>query len=180
MAAIDIVSERSFEPLTTDDLCRLADLAMADLMGLFDRRPETGRRYRDRLLLLALCQGGAEHFVRQTHGVKDLDVWAFFSAHPQGPFPHRRRGIQDFGPSRHGRHPDDDGFNGRRIDIMGRSIPSGPDQSAEDCIRAWLVGGKTRSTKLIALRPVVAIHPANARGKIVWDPIGSLHVVRTT
>jgi hypothetical protein len=34
--------------------------------------------------------------------VKDFDVWAFFAEHPARPFPHRRRGRKDFGPSRFG------------------------------------------------------------------------------
>jgi hypothetical protein len=38
---------------------------------------------------MALCQGGAQHFVNESHGVKDLDVRAFFRAHPEQAFPPR-------------------------------------------------------------------------------------------
>jgi len=174
------LSERSIEPLTAADLQRLAELAIDDLRQLFVRRPETGELYRDRLLMLCLCQGGAEHFVRHQHGVKDLDVWAFFSEHPARPFPYRRRGVQDFGPSRLGRHPNDVGFKGRRVDIIGRSIRHEMDQSAPDAVREWLRSGRTDSARLIAQRPVVAIYPAEVSGIVVWDPVnGTSHVGAT-
>ena len=169
------VSERSFEPLDATDLERLAELASEYLHGLFARRLKTGQLYRDRLLMLCLCQGGAEHFVRQQHGVKDLDVWAFFSEHSARRFPCRRRGIRDFGPSRLGRHPDDDGFDGRRVDIMGRSIKCAPGQAATECVQRWLRGGRTDSSaRRIAQHPVVVIHPADERGKVLWDPIAGV------
>ena len=116
----DIVSERSREPLRQDDLRRLADLALADLKQLFDRRPETGARYRDRLLVLCLYQGAAEHFVRPGHGIKDLDVWAFVTQQPDGPFPYRRRGVVDFGRSQLGRQPDDRWLAVRLFPLTGR------------------------------------------------------------
>jgi len=168
----DIVSDRSREPLRQDDLRRLADLALADLKQLFDRRPETGARYRDRLLVLCLCQGAAEHFVRPGHGIKDLDVWAFFTQHPDGPFPYRRRGVMDFGRSRFGRHPDDRGFAGRRVDVIGRSIPSRDPHEPMESVRDWLALGSSLSAKLIAQRPVVGIYPESVRGRIIWDPVG--------
>lgn len=167
---VSLVSPRSFEPLEDTDLERLAELAIEDLNEFFTRRPETAELYRDRLMMLCLCQGGAEHFVRHRRGVKDLDVWAFFSEHPARPFPYRRRGIKDFGPSRLGRHPDDDGFEGRRVDIIGRSIKCAPEQPAREALKEWLRAGKTTSARLIAQRPVIAIHPADERGSVLWDP----------
>jgi hypothetical protein len=169
-AAPGPVAARSFEPLAPADLARCAELALADLASLFRRKPGTGRLYADRLLLLALCQGAAEHALRGRHGVKDLDVWAFFAAHPARPFPHRRRGRADFGPSRLGRHPADPGFTGRRIDILGRSIACDPGADPAGCVRDWLRRGATRSARLIALRPVVAIHPPALLGQVLWDP----------
>lgn len=164
------VSERSFEPIDLGHLRRLARLALADLESLFSRRPATGDLYRDRLLALCLCQGAAEHFVRGRHGVKDLDVWAFFSEHPARPFPARRRGRQDFGPSSLGRHPADRGYTGRRVDVLGRSIPCRPDELPEECIRRWLHEGRTESAGLVSQRPVVGLYPAALFGRILWDP----------
>lgn len=165
------VAARSFELLDARDLERLANLAIEDLRELFERRPETGRCYHDRLLMLCLCQGAAEHFVRHRHGVKDFDVWAFFAEHPARPFPHRRRGKKDFGPSRFGRHPADAGFAGRRVDILGRSIECTPGRTATASVQAWLRSGRTMSARLIARRPVIVIHPAALRGVVLWDPV---------
>jgi hypothetical protein len=45
--------------------------------------------YSDRLLVVALCQGGGLHYVQcekgeeRRRGVKDLDVYSFYAAHPQ-------------------------------------------------------------------------------------------------
>lgn len=164
------LSERSFEPLAAADLQRLAELAFDDLQQLFARVSDTGKLYRDRLMMLCLCQGGAEHFVRHSHGVKDLDVWAFFAEHSARPFPYRRRGVQDFGPSPLGCHPNDVGFKGRRVDIMGRSIRRDPDQSASDSVLEWLRGGRTNSARLISQRPVIVIYPESDRGRVIWDP----------
>jgi hypothetical protein len=115
------VTERSREPITGADLARLGELALRDLASLVERETATGRRYRDRLLCIALCQGAAQHYVDGENGVKDFDVWSFFSAHPAGPFPYRRRVERDFGRSKFSRHPADPRrFLGRAsIDVSG-------------------------------------------------------------
>ena len=75
------------------------------------------------LLMLCLCQGAAEHYVRGERGVKDFDVWAFYEAQTgENPFPPRRHSTKDFWPSIFGRNPCDEGETGRRIDVFGRSI----------------------------------------------------------
>ena len=170
MSAADLINERSFERLGLDDLRRVAELALADLRGLYARRPQTGSLYANRLLALCLCQGAAEHFVRPGPGVKDFDVWAFYRAHPARAFPYRRRGTVDFGPSRFGRHPNDVGFAGRRVDIIGRSISAKGKQDAFDAIRAWLRERPSTSAWHLSQRPVVVVYPEHGFGKVIWDP----------
>ena len=172
MAIGQVATERSYEKLERRDLERLRDLAAADLSDFFARhsRPgETGQLYADRLLMLCLCQGGAEHFVRGDRGIKDFDVWAFFSENPVRPFPYRRRGIKDFGRSKFGRHPSDTNFAGRRVDVIGRSIEFKSGQSASECVRTWLSERKTESARLIGLRPVVDL--TYESGRVIWDPL---------
>lgn len=164
------ISERSQEALEMHHLHRLAKIASSDLDDFFRRRSETGYVYRDRRMLICLCQGAARHFVHQNCGVKDFDVWAFFRENPFRPFPYRRRGKQDFGVSRFGRHPDDEGYQGRRVDVMGRSIFCGGGQRSRDCVREWLCHGKTKSSREIAKSPVVIIHPEADTGRIIWNP----------
>ncbi len=167
------VAERAFVPIEEADLERLARLALADLEDLFGRRLQLGRLYRDRLLLLCLAQGAAEHLRHGRHGVKDFDVWAFFAARPERPFPWRRHGRRDFGPSKFGRHPRAPtrrAWQGRVVDLFGRSIPCAPGEGPVEAVRAWLAAGRSASARHLARRPLVALHPAWLRGRILWDP----------
>lgn len=50
-------SERSYAPFTDEHLKRLVKIAHEDQESLFERNPHLAV-YRDRLLLVALCQGG--------------------------------------------------------------------------------------------------------------------------
>jgi hypothetical protein len=63
--------DRSLERIESADLERLCQLAQDDLRGLFQRRPETGRLYSDRLPCIALCQGAALHYLNGRNGIKD-------------------------------------------------------------------------------------------------------------
>jgi hypothetical protein len=56
-------AERSFEPITDEDLARLSALARADREELFGRKPLLGQRYAHRVLCVALCQGAALHYL---------------------------------------------------------------------------------------------------------------------
>lgn len=54
---------RSYEPITKSDLKILVELALKDREDLFSRKPDTGRLYSRSLFAVALCQGGALHFL---------------------------------------------------------------------------------------------------------------------
>lgn len=160
-------SERCFEPLTDDDLARLSGIAQDALRNRAFRTP-VGRQYKDRLILLALCQGGAQHYVDGVTGVKDLDVWAFFRGGIETPFPWRARWRADFGPSRLGRHPADEGYFGRRVDVMGRSIAA-IGSNGEEWVLAWL-HGRSKSARLLAKRPMIGLFPQELFARPLWSP----------
>lgn len=157
------VSERSYEPLTLADLRMIASAAMRSVSAIFDRAKVAGL-YRDRLLLLALAQGSALHYLDGANGIKDFDVWAYFEAGPAKPFPHRKRWCSDLGPTRFGRHPDDLGYSGRRLDLMGRSIEMVSDEDAEDAVRRWLASN-ARSAVALRQKPVFCLFPESSFGK---------------
>jgi hypothetical protein len=94
---------RSLACIDMHDLVRLDGLAAEAEAGLFARRPQRAGRYAGRLICRALCQGAALHYLDGRTGVKDFDVWSFYVAHGDGPFPYRWRGTADFGPSKFGR-----------------------------------------------------------------------------
>jgi hypothetical protein len=150
-------SERSYERLTEADLRRLRQVTLDKIAMVVQSAPVAGL-YRDRLIVLALCQGSAQHQIDGSHGIKDLDVWAFFRAGPQKPFPWRSLWHADFGLSHLGHNPDDVGYLGRRIDIIGRSIPVDANETPLEAVRKWL-GGYSKSARLIAERPVIGLYP---------------------
>ena len=79
---------RSLAPIGRGDLLRLGVLAAEAEAGLFARHPHGAGRYAGRLLCRALCQGAALHFLDGKNGVKDFDVWSFYAALDDGPFPY--------------------------------------------------------------------------------------------
>jgi hypothetical protein len=95
---------RSFARITPNGLARLAQIALDDLADLC-RRQKYSRRYADGLRLICLCQGAARHYVYHDRGVWDFDLWGFFQEVRGHPFPYRRRGEHDFGPSNLGETP---------------------------------------------------------------------------
>ena len=166
----NIVTERSPKTIEIRHLQKLARIAISDLEDFFRHYRDTGDLYQSRRILLCLCQGAARNFVYRDLGVKNFDVWAFFRENPERPFPYRRRGKQDFGHSRFGRHPDDTHYEGRRVDVLGRSIVCGDGRRPRDCVREWLTRGTTKSSRELAKSPVAVIHPKASIGRIIWDP----------
>jgi hypothetical protein len=89
------LSRRSLASIDGNDLVRPAEIATAADAGLFTRHPHGAGRYAGRLLCRALCQGAALHYLDGKNGVKDFDVWSFYAALGNGPFPYRWHGTAD-------------------------------------------------------------------------------------
>jgi hypothetical protein len=162
---------RSFARIERGDLLRLAALAAECEDGLFRRNPRGAGRYAGRLLCRALCQGAALHYLDGTTGVKDFDVWSFYAALDNGPFPYRWRGTADYGPSRFGRYPGDPAsFAGRRVDFLGRSLPTTPDADPVQALGGYLATARTATARALAVKAVVLIAPEAAAGTVCWPP----------
>jgi len=162
-------AERSFEPITDEDLARLSTLARADREDLFARKPLLGQRYAHRLLCVALCQGAALHYLHGRNGVKDFDVWTFYAEHPDGPFPYRRIGRRDFGPSKFGRMPNDiRPYVGRRVDLVARSLPEQPNAHPVEALHRYLQRSRTASAQALASKAVILLDPVSLRGVAAW------------
>jgi hypothetical protein len=162
---------RSFERITPSDLARLAQIALDDLADLC-RRKKYASQYTDRLRLICLCQGAARHYVHRDRGVQDFDLWGFFEEAPNGhPFPCRRVGKHDFGPSKFGRNPKDgDAFKGRRVDVIGRSIRMSKHKTPIEEVQRYLREARTKSSaSLLAERPVIVVWPNKYCGRLIWD-----------
>jgi hypothetical protein len=160
---------RSLERIERSDLLRLGALAAQAEAGLFARHPDGAGRYAGRLLCRALCQGAALHYLDGKNGVKDFDVWSFYAALREGPFPYRWRGTADFGPSRFGRYPGDPpSYVGRRVDLLGRSLPALPGADPATVLRGYLSAARTASARALAAKAVILIAPVSALGERIW------------
>jgi hypothetical protein len=164
--------DRSLAHIARSDLLRLAALAAEAEEGLFARHPQGAGRYAGRLLCRALCQGAAVHYLDGTHGVKDFDVWSFYAALDDGPFPYRWRGTADFGPSKFGRWSGDPpSYAGRRVDFLGRSLSARPGAGPASVLCGYLSEARTASARALALKAVILITPEHSVGECVWQGV---------
>lgn len=129
------------------------------------------QKYKDRVIGVALCQGAALHFLDRRTGVKDFDVWTFFARTDQRPLPDpalfRRMKAADFGVSRFGRTPNGPRWiQGRRIDLLARSLDVEPSADPVQAIRRWLKDGRTSSARKLAAKAVIMIEPVP--GTVAW------------
>jgi hypothetical protein len=159
---------RSYGQLTKADLKRLEQIAARDRADLFRRKPDLGRLYSGRLFAVALCQGAALHYLNGKNGIKDFDVWSFYRAVRERPYPYRRRGIADFGDPKFGKTDDSPQFVGRRVDLLGRSLEAADISDPISILQAYLSDGKTESARLLAQKAVILIEPDRLLGSIVW------------
>jgi hypothetical protein len=130
------------------------------------------------MLIIALCQGGALHYLdclkgkTRTNGVKDLDVYTFYSQIPGVGWPYRRHVVADFGESEFGYHPDTrKDFVGRHVDLMSRALPVDPEANPVEAVREWLANSHNKTPRLLRHKGVIGLYPAPYRGRgLIWDP----------
>jgi hypothetical protein len=161
------MEERSYLEIRKVDLFRLAKVARDVLNGFFERRPELGAIYKERLFALVLAQGAALYYVDRVTGIKDFDVWAFFDHQRERRFPPRWRYSADFGDPRFGKSLDKPEYIGRRVDVMGRSIERSCDDVIE-ALRTYLRNPKTKSSWHLSKKAMVILEPVEFLGKVVW------------
>jgi hypothetical protein len=168
--------KRSHAPFTDEHLKRLAAIARADQRDLFERKLRLAT-YESRFLLIALCQGAAQHYLdclsgrATTRGVKDLDVYTFYSENAAVPWPYRRQVVKDFGKSEFGYHPNKrPDFIGRHVDLMSRALPVAVDVNPVAALRDWLATSPNQTPRLLRKKGVVGLYPARYRGRVIWNP----------
>jgi hypothetical protein len=170
-ASRDQISERSYERISMSTLGRLSAISREVMDGFFARNPRWAG-YRERELCVVLAQGAALYYVNGTNGVKDFDCWTFFGFDERiGAFTARgRRGVRDFGPSEFGRHPKDEGFSGRRVDICARSIRCVSGVDAISAVQDYLRNDTNDTPRLLAEKAMVVLDPLARRGEVIWNP----------
>jgi len=107
--------------------------------------------------------------VDQQNCVKDFDVWSFYAQLDEWPFPPRWRATRDFGPSKFGRYPGDPPpYLGRRVDLLGRSLPVPLGTDPVAAIRQYLAARRTTSAQELAKKAAVMIDPRERVGEVAW------------
>lgn len=173
-------------PLTKRHLARLSAIAAEDRELFLRGHP----RFRGRVIAVVLAQGAATHYITGKKGVKDLDVWTFFSLPPtyrRFPADQRHRHV-DFGLSVFGRQLYDfgkarheterrrwerwhDQHEGRRVDLMMRGLKVKPSADPAEAVHGWLAG-RAASPRALRKAAVILIDPPDRRGELVWRPEG--------
>ena len=157
------MEKRSYERITPEELEILLKIALDDFKDFVRRKPRY-RPLKDTLLLIALCQGAAMHYIDGVTGVKDFDVWLFFAEIEGIPkFPPRRRKSYNIAFKR---------FGLKRVDILGRSIDKDIVESCGRepvcCIIRYLSEKRTRTARELAKKAVVGLYPEKFFGKVLW------------
>ncbi len=162
----------SKEKIEDDDLHQFAEIALNVLSST-----PYGRNYEASLITIALCQGGANHYMvtngyarryfdPRKNGLKDIDIWFFFRKQGFHPMWHRTR---DFGPSKFGHNPEEINYIGRRMDFYGRSIPSLTGDTIKSALERWIRSGVPNSSPwYLFQKAVVAIFPEDIIGNVLW------------
>lgn len=160
--------ERSPEIITNSDLKKLLSLARSDIESFFARNPSY-KEYEGKEVLVALCQGGALHYLDKKNGVKDFDIWFFYPLKSQN-LPYRRRGVVDFGKSKFGVHPKfkAKGFIDRTVDVLMRSDAFFSDNDPEKSIGRYLKYKNSQTSNLLAKKAVIGLYPERLFGKKLW------------
>jgi hypothetical protein len=74
----------------------------------------------------------------------------------------------DFSDGKFGKLPGWAQFVGRRLDLLGRSLPVRSAESPTEALRGYLSAGGTASARALAAKAVVLIYPEAELGRAVW------------
>ena len=159
---------RSFGTIGPHDLRRLARIARDDRRDFFKSHPKWARAYGKRFLCAALCQGAAQHYIDNTTGINDFDVYSFYSRNPRKQWYAKRIKAHDFHDAKFGKSKDKPDFVGRRVDCMGRTIDVRKNEDILKSLQRYLMQGRTKTARLLALKAVILLEPSC--GKVVWPP----------
>jgi len=159
---------RSFKKISDIDLICLGKIANIDRQNFYQRNPQTAVLYKDRLFAVALCQGGALHYLDGKNGIKDFDIYTFYVESPVRPFPYRRIGVADFGDPKFGTSDDSPNFIGRRVDLIGRSLKQADPTDPIGSIQRYLSDQRTDTARFLSNKAVVMIEPNHLLGDIAW------------
>ncbi len=162
--------ERSPELITKEDLKELYEGSVQRLQQYFIQGQ--GAKWKnfyniEKPLAVALCQGAAMHYHDGVNGIKDFDVWFFYSFNEEH-LPYRTIWKWDYNNSKFGRHPSIPGYTGRKVDVLIRSIKNHTENDPVESICQYLENENTKSSRELAKKAVVMLAPELWLGEVVW------------
>ena len=160
-------------PVGRPELRSLVALARAEERAFFERNPHLVRVYRDRLLLVALCQGAALQYLRHRYGVKDFDVHFFYAQNPAKP--RLSRAVKRV-------HATVGAFEAVPVDFIRTVIrprPSKAKQSVADRVRSFLHERPTANAIHLSRKAVIGLLPDGLFGHVLWRPAAAVALART-
>lgn len=156
---------RTHIKITKEDLTKFLHLCREDFNNFCERNPIYKQM---KLIAICLAQGGANHYINEKSGIRDLDFYLFFDDNCPVKYPVRLRHVVDLGYGKFGTTVQlaEKEFVGKACDIMGRSIPYDGDYVKS--IQDWLSKGKSKTPYYLSLKSMVILHPFKDLGKVIW------------
>lgn len=158
-----MTTNRINRPVGIAELRTLTELAMTEEADFFIRNPHLVAPYRDRLLMVALCQGAALQYLGRGDGVKDFDVHFFYAQNPEKLRLSRsvKRITEDIGA-----------FPNIAVDFVRTVVPGATSDArpadAAHALRKFLVRAPTPNAWHLKQKAVIGLHPMDAFGQQVW------------
>lgn len=166
------MGNRCTEPIARRDLKRIAGVARREREDFFRLNPAWALLYGKRLLCVGLAGEAGAHAMNGVTGFERFDVWSFYAAHPDAPFPPHRKAREDYGDSHFGRDPAlPDSFKGRAVDVRGRSIEAKPGDDPAAALQHYLRAKSTPTAAELARQSIVLLEPDALLGFEVWPTL---------
>ncbi len=151
------------QPVTLDELRSLATLAAEEEKAFFERNSHLIGFYRQRLILVALCQGAALQYLGRGCGVKDFDVHFFYAQNSDKPRLSRavKRNFGCVGA-----------FPNVPIDFIRTVVPGAQPHLKPkvviQTIQEFLNSKPTKNAEHLSQKAVIGLYPDEVFGKQIW------------
>ena len=166
--------EKSFEPITEQDLKELVKLTLIEHETFFKRKPEYESFYKNTLLAIVLGQGASSHYRDGKYGIKDFDIYIFYKEHPE-----KRMWIRRVKKIKSNLEK----FGNPNVDFMRKAIKTkyidGNEDNIEKIILRFLSESKTQTAKFLTIwvkkeknrtrNIIVGLYPESIFKKILWE-----------
>jgi len=164
-----VLDVRTYEQLGLDDLKEIRQHALVELDRFLYRIGNPKGKYvvyRDRLIVICLCQGAAQHFVDRTTGIKDIDVWFFFQEH-------RDVKIPDIKNMRYSVYVIFKNIGKKRVDFLKKGLRKDIIDTAKstepgEILSSYLRRANTHTSQSLSQKSVIGLYPDKVFGKAIW------------